>query len=78
MSLWAPMQNRLFVMRQICVGFRSLLQPVEIVCGDYQKATTFIDGQTFVFIPISPYRPLNATSGFTLLIVKTGLMIMLK
>lgn len=41
-----------------------LLQPVEIVCGDYQKATTFIDGQTFVYFD-PPYRPLNATSGFT-------------
>lgn len=41
-----------------------LLQSVEIVCGDYQQVASFVDGQTFAYFD-PPYRPLNATSGFT-------------
>lgn len=40
------------------------LKPVIINCGDYREAADFIDGETFVYLD-PPYRPLNATSGFT-------------
>ena len=40
------------------------LQKVEIVCGDYRESSMFIDSSTFVYFD-PPYRPLNATSGFT-------------
>ncbi len=40
------------------------LQNVEIVCGDFKKSSDFIDEHTFVYFD-PPYRPLNATSGFT-------------
>lgn len=40
------------------------LQNVTIVCGDYTKAETFIDENTFVYID-PPYRPISQTSGFT-------------
>lgn len=40
------------------------LQDVKIECGDYCKATDFIDNNTLVYID-PPYRPLNKTSEFT-------------
>jgi DNA adenine methylase len=40
------------------------LQNVEIVCGDYTLAKSFIDGNTFVYID-PPYRPISQTSAFT-------------
>ncbi|MBR6531427.1 MAG: Dam family site-specific DNA-(adenine-N6)-methyltransferase [Clostridia bacterium] len=40
------------------------LERVTIVCGDYTKASDFIDEHTFVYFD-PPYRPLNSTSGFT-------------
>lgn len=46
------------------LNISSSLQNVEIVCGDYQKSSDFIDRNTFVYFD-PPYRPLNATSGFT-------------
>lgn len=42
----------------------SLLQNVEIVCGDYSKCEYFIDSNTFVYID-PPYRPLTVTASFT-------------
>lgn len=41
----------------------SLLQNVEIKCGDYSECAEFIDKNTFVYID-PPYRPLNETSSF--------------
>jgi len=41
-----------------------LLQPVQIVCGDFSEAGRFIDFDTFVYID-PPYRPLSHTSNFT-------------
>lgn len=46
------------------LNISSSLQNVEIVCGDYRKSSDFIDRNTFVYFD-PPYRPLNATSGFT-------------
>ncbi len=40
------------------------LQNVKIVCGDFKQSADFIDEHTFVYFD-PPYRPLNATSGFT-------------
>ena len=40
------------------------LADVEIVCGDYKEATTFIDKNTFVYFD-PPYRPLTETAAFT-------------
>jgi DNA adenine methylase len=40
------------------------LQSVEIVCGDYTLARSFIDSHTFVYID-PPYRPISQTSAFT-------------
>lgn len=42
----------------------SLLENVEIKCGDYKDCDGFIDKKAFVYID-PPYRPLNATSNFT-------------
>ena len=42
----------------------SLLQNVEIVCGDYSKCEYFIDSNTLVYID-PPYRPLTVTASFT-------------
>lgn len=41
----------------------SLLQNVQIKCGDYNRCSDFIDENTFVYID-PPYRPLNKTSSF--------------
>lgn len=40
------------------------LKNVEIVCGDFRKALTFIDEKTFVYLD-PPYRPLSTTASFT-------------
>lgn len=42
----------------------TLLQNVEIKCGDYKDCADFIDGNTFVYID-PPYRPLTVTASFT-------------
>lgn len=42
----------------------SVLQNVEILCGDYSQIEQFADDNTFVYFD-PPYRPLNATSSFT-------------
>lgn len=42
----------------------TLLQNVEIKCGDYKDCAEFIDGNTFVYID-PPYRPLTVTASFT-------------
>ena len=41
-----------------------LLQPVQIVCGDYFEAGDFIDSDTFAYFD-PPYRPLTASASFT-------------
>lgn len=41
-----------------------LLKKVEIVHGDFRKASTYADSETFVYFD-PPYRPLNETSSFT-------------
>lgn len=41
-----------------------LLKKVEIVHGDFRKASTYADSETFVYFD-PPYRPLNTTSSFT-------------
>ena len=41
-----------------------LLQNVQIICGDYQDTVDIVDNKSFVYFD-PPYRPLNATSGFT-------------
>lgn len=41
-----------------------LIQNVNFYCGDYRKAESFVNNKTFVYFD-PPYRPLNATSGFT-------------
>ena len=40
------------------------LRGINIVCGDYSKAESFIDEHTFVYID-PPYRPLSQTASFT-------------
>ena len=40
------------------------LQNVQIVCGDYALAQSFIDANTFVYLD-PPYRPISETSAFT-------------
>ena len=45
-------------------GLSKLLKNVEIVCGDYGDTINLINNNTFVYFD-PPYRPLNATSGFT-------------
>lgn len=40
------------------------LQKVQIVCGDYRKAESFIDFHTFVYFD-PPYRPITDTASFT-------------
>ena len=40
------------------------LQEVQIVCGDYRKASEFIDAHTFVYFD-PPYRPITDTASFT-------------
>lgn len=40
------------------------LQNVKIVCGDYTKASSFIDDKTLVYFD-PPYRPISETSAFT-------------
>lgn len=42
----------------------TLLQNIEIKCGDYKDCADFIDGNTFVYID-PPYRPLTVTASFT-------------
>lgn len=42
----------------------SLLQNVQIKCGDYKDCSDFIDNNTFVYID-PPYRPLTETASFT-------------
>lgn len=41
-----------------------LIQNVNFVCGDYKSSQKYIKENTFVYFD-PPYRPLNATSGFT-------------
>ncbi|MDD5064209.1 MAG: DNA adenine methylase [Phycisphaerae bacterium] len=41
-----------------------LLQNSEIICGDFTDSEKYIDNRTFVYFD-PPYRPLNATAGFT-------------
>ncbi len=45
-------------------GLSKLLKNVEIVCGDYGDTIHLVNNNTFVYFD-PPYRPLNATSGFT-------------
>ncbi len=40
------------------------LQRVQIVCGDYRTAESFIDTHTFVYFD-PPYRPITNTASFT-------------
>lgn len=40
------------------------LRNVEIVCGDFREALSFIDEKTFVYFD-PPYRPLSTTASFT-------------
>lgn len=40
------------------------LQRVQIVCGDYREAKSFIDEHTFVYFD-PPYRPITDTASFT-------------
>lgn len=42
----------------------SLLQNVQIYCGNYTNCSKFIDNNTFVYID-PPYRPLTETASFT-------------
>lgn len=42
----------------------SLLQNVEILCGDYTQIERFIDKNSFIYFD-PPYRPLSSTSSFT-------------
>ncbi|MDE6426616.1 MAG: DNA adenine methylase [Ruminococcus sp.] len=42
----------------------SLLQNVQIICGDYSETADFINENTFVYID-PPYRPISATASFT-------------
>ncbi len=42
----------------------ALLKNVEILHGDFRKASCYADSETFVYFD-PPYRPLNATSSFT-------------
>lgn len=42
----------------------SLLQNIEITCGDYKECDEFIDKNSFVYID-PPYRPLTKTASFT-------------
>ena len=46
------------------VKLASVLEKVTVHCGDYHEVLNFADSSTFVYID-PPYRPLNATSGFT-------------
>jgi len=46
------------------VKLASVLEKVTVHCGDYHEVLNFADRATFVYID-PPYRPLNATSGFT-------------
>ena len=41
-----------------------LLQPVQIVHGDYHLSEQFVDDTTFVYFD-PPYRPISSTSNFT-------------
>ena len=41
----------------------SVLQDVEIVCGDYQQSSSFIDANTLVYLD-PPYRPLKDRESF--------------
>ena len=41
-----------------------LLRNVDMICGDFEKCTTFIDNKTFVYID-PPYRPLSTSASFT-------------
>lgn len=41
-----------------------ILQKVNILCGDFHSAASFIDSDSFVYFD-PPYRPLNITSNFT-------------
>lgn len=41
-----------------------LLQPVQVVCGNYFEADDFIDSDTFAYFD-PPYRPLTASASFT-------------
>ena len=45
-------------------NIHGVLQNVDIVCGDYTLAKSFIDKETFVYLD-PPYRPISETSGFT-------------
>ncbi|MCL2388206.1 MAG: DNA adenine methylase [Defluviitaleaceae bacterium] len=40
------------------------LQNIIIMCGDYKKASDFIDNKTFAYFD-PPYRPLSPTASFT-------------
>lgn len=41
-----------------------VLQKAEIICGDFEKSSKYIDKRTFVYFD-PPYRPLNRTACFT-------------
>ena len=41
-----------------------LIKNVNFYCGDYRKAETYRNKDTFIYFD-PPYRPLNTTSGFT-------------
>jgi DNA adenine methylase len=41
-----------------------LLKKAEVLCGDYQLSSKYINSKSFVYFD-PPYRPLNATSSFT-------------
>ncbi len=43
---------------------RALLKKVRIICGDFNKASGYVDSESFVYFD-PPYRPLHTTSSFT-------------
>lgn len=42
----------------------TLLKKLEIICGDFKQASSYVNSGTFVYFD-PPYRPLNETSSFT-------------
>lgn len=57
-------KNPLICDEENLLNISKALKNVIIYWGDYGKSEAFIDKETFVYID-PPYRPLNATSGFT-------------
>ncbi|MBD5636509.1 MAG: Dam family site-specific DNA-(adenine-N6)-methyltransferase [Clostridia bacterium] len=57
-------KNPLIYDKENLLGLSEVLQSVTILSGDYRALENYIDHDTFVYFD-PPYRPLNATSGFT-------------